>query len=427
MKKNIVVTLCVAVGLVAAGVYGLIIGMNMDKQNQSKRMEQVPMNVSQSEEANEESDTAEGTGSKNTNDSGEKTLTMTFNGITFAVDYAKKLEDEKFEISLEAAVNKGLDYIKDTYGSVFNSVAVHMDTTSTSGIRNGSVAWYAVVEVDNEKRYELTINTQTGEVIDSQAYYIEGEETDKWVKADTSSKQIEYKTEKLDLEAFSDIEVNINHNADVEIVTGDSYGVIIHYYGPNYSIDYRNTDGKLKIEDDVKMTTDWRNYLKEDNYVTIIVPKKSKISNIDIVAASGDISLKDIKAEQLKTLTYSGDSSFVGLSINEGDMQTYSGDIDVKDLQSKAVKLTSISGDITVKGNVYGDNKFEATSGDVEIECSGRESDYSYNLNTTSGSIDVNGETVEEDFGASKSVHNSKDNMIKVTSISGDITIDFDK
>lgn len=51
---------------------------------------------------------------------------------------------------------------------------------------------------------------------------------------------------------FSNVEVNIDYDADVEIVTGDSYGVIIHYYGPNYRIDYSNESGVLKIEDEVK-------------------------------------------------------------------------------------------------------------------------------------------------------------------------------
>lgn len=453
MKKNVLITIGVAVCVVLLGVGGLIISMNMDKNNQSKRMEQVDMNVVRSDDTKsdgEQVDTKEDATNKTTGDNTGKSLTMDFDGITFTVDGDTNLIDEKYEIPLESAINIGLNYIKDTFDTTFKDIAVHMDTTSTSGIRNGSNAWYAVVEVDQKKRYEITVNAQTGGVIDAQEYYKEDASDDKWVKADTSSKRIEYKVEKMNLDAFSDIEVYIEHNTDVEIITGDSYGIILHYYGPDYSIDYSNADGKLKIEDAIVMKkTDSFNIQdrnNEYNYVTIIVPKESKFSNIDIAARSGDISMKDIYADQLKTLSYSGDSSFVEVSINEGDMQTYSGDILVNKIQSNTAKITSISGDIVMKeiqsnkvnvtstsgdiivnGDLYGNSTFEATSGDVVIECSGEKKDYSYKLDTVSGYIEVAGEEVEDEIGASVNVRNSKENIIKATSTSGDINIDFKK
>ena len=167
--------------------------------------------------------------------------------------------------------------------------------------------------------------------------------------------------------------------------------------------------------------------MKNKNYVTIIVPEDVKLSNIDIEAGSGDISMKDINVEQLYSLAYSGDSTLVNIIANEGDIQAYSGDIDVKDLQSSTVKISSISGDITVKGKVYGNSTFDATSGDIVLACEDREKKYSYNLSTTSGSIMVNDDEVEEDIGARINVQNSNENIIKATSISGDIDIVFGK
>ncbi len=424
MKRNMIVTLCAAAGIVVIGVCGLVISMNIDKQGQSSKVEQVPMNVTSSKDENEE-DTKVETIDKNTNGNIEAT-TFLFDATAIIVEHDRNIKDEGFEISFESAVMIGLEYIRDTYGGTFDTIDVKMDTTSTSGILSGSVAWYEVVEMDNNKRYEITINTQTGEVMNVQEYYKENASYNKWVKADTSSKNNEYKVEKLDLEAFSNIEVNIEYNADVEIVTGDSYGVILHYYGPDYSIDYSNESGVLRIADDVTDKAYEMSNQRENNYVTIIVPGDTNLSTVDIIATSGDISLKAVQTKDIKTLTYSGDSSFVDMIIGSGDLQTYSGDIDVKNLQSSTVKMTSISGDITVKGKVYGSSTFEATSGDVVIACKEQEKRYSYNLSTISGSIGINGKVVEDEIGAEKNVQNSKENIIKATSTSGDIDIAFE-
>lgn len=424
MKRNTIVTLCAAAGIVVIGLCGLVISMNIDRQGQSSKVEQVPMNVTSSKDENEEGAKV-GAIDTNSNRNQEAT-TFLFDAIAVVVEHDRNIKEEDFEISFESAVMIGLEYIRDTYGGTFDTIDVKMDTTSTSGILSGSVAWYEVVEMDNNKRYEITINTQTGEVMNVQEYYKENASDNKWVKADTLSKNNEYKVEKLDLEAFSNIEVNIEYNADVEIVTGDSYGVILHYYGPDYSIDYSNESGVLRIADDVTDKAYEMSNQRENNYVTIIVPGDTNLSTVDIIATSGDISLKAVQTKDIKTLTYSGDSSFVDMIIGSGDLQTYSGDIDVKDLQSSTVKMTSISGDITVKGKVYGNSTFEATSGDVVIACGDQEKRYSYNLSTISGSIGVNGKVVEDEIGAKKSVQNSKENIIKATSTSGDIDIVFE-
>lgn len=425
MKRNTIVTLCIAVGVVVIGVCGLIIGMSIDKKGQNGKMEQVPMNVSQVEEENEEN-TEDETINKSTRDDSIQATAFEFEGTAVIVEYDKNLEDEDFEIPLEAAVKIGLEYIKDTYGVTFNTIDVQMETTLASGILSGSVAWYEVVEMDNDKRYEITINTQTGEVMNAEGYYKENASDDKWVKADTSSKNNEYKIEKLDLDDFSNVEVNIDYNADVEIVTGNSYGIIIHYYGPDYSIAYSNENGVLRIKDKAKEKEYNIGNQRDDNYVTIVIPADTKLSNVNILATSGDISLKAIQAKDIETLTYSGDSSFVDMIIGIGDLQTYSGDIDVKGMQSSNVDMTSISGNITVKGKLYGNSTFEATSGDIVLACEDEEKKYSYNLSTTAGSIAVDGKVVEDDIGAKRSVQNSKENIIKATSTSGDIDIAFD-
>ena len=424
MKRNTVVTLCIAVGVVVTGVCGFIISMNIDKKGQNSKMEQVPMNVSQVEEENEESVTQ----GNNTNNNTEpiSVKTMEFEGIEFQVESDVNIDDKEFEISLDNAVNIGLEYITKTYlyYTTFETIDVKFATTSTSGIRSGSVAWNGIIEVDGDKRFEITINTQTGDVMDAQMYY---KEKDQWVKEDDSSVRKEYKVEKLNLDAFWNIDVNIDYDADVEIIKGDSYGVIIHYIGPDYSINYTNEDGNLKIDDNgpvlkKQMTI---NIQQEKNYVTIIIPEDARLANINIEATSGDISLKGLIVNQLHLLTSSGDSSLVNVSTDKGDIQTTSGDITARDLQSNTLKMETTSGDITVKGNVYADSTFDATSGDIVIECSDQEKMYSYELATTAGSIGVNGKIVEDDIGSSKTVENSKENIIKATSTSGDIDIAF--
>ncbi|WP_310604699.1 DUF4097 family beta strand repeat-containing protein [Anaerosporobacter sp.] len=463
MKKNTIITACVAIGVVVIGVGGLIIGMNKDWNNQSTKMESRPLddvmaqNAKDEEElAKQEVDTAE-TGTQDTS----KMQLMEFDGMQFYVESAGNIDDDAFEIPLKSAVDIGLTYVKDNYSEALEGISFRMETTSASGIKNGSVAWYEVIEMNDRKRYEITINSKTGEVLDAQAYYKEKASDERWVNASASSTCIQYKVEKLNLDAFSKIDVDIDYNASVEMVTGDSYGVIFNYYGPDYEIEYKNENGELTINDIIDGKVEDLMGQNQNNYVTIIVPKDSKLSEIDIVDMRGDISMKAIQVDKINTLALNGDSTFVEMVVKEGLLQTSAGDINVKDMQGTDVELVTINGDIVMNGKINSDWSYDATSEKVIITSTETEEKYSYCLSNKTGKIIVNGKNLAQEQDINKTVekttsaleeneevdaagntstgaesilttetsNESKNeiNKITATTISGDVELEFDK
>lgn len=430
MKKNTIVTMCIAIGVVGIGVAGLIIGMNLDQTSQARNIEQVPITstsvVEDTKSQTKENDTNEDESENQTKEKEESSNQIQYDGKTILINSNSSVDASNLEISMKEAARIGLNYLKTSYSEEFDTCDISMETVIMSGIKNGSVSWSEVIEVDNERRYELSVDAQTGEVLDSASYYKVDGDSQEWVKAEGNAKNRTVKVEKLNIEAFTKIDVDMNYSADVEIVKGNSYGVVLNYRTDNYKMEYENKDGKLQISDKIlKQTENINSNITARNYVTIIVPKDAKFSTITIKTTSGDIAVKDINTESLTTLAYSGDSTFGSITAKKIESESYSGDINVKNVQTDGMKLNALSGDIIIEGNVNGKTICDAVSGDIEITCKSKENQYSYDLNSVSGCIQV-GNRVEDD-GPTVSVKSSKskENHIEATTTSGDITIEF--
>ena len=347
MKKNTIVTMCIAIGVVGIGVAGLIIGMNLDQTSQARNIEQVPITstsvVEDTKSQTKENDTNEDESENQTKEKEESSNQIQYDGKTILINSNSSVDASNLEISMKEAARIGLNYLKTSYSEEFDTCDISMETVNMSGIKNGSVSWSEVIEVDNERRYELSVDAQTGEVLDSASYYKVDGDSQEWVKAEGNAKNRTVKVEKLNIEAFTKIDVEMNYSADVEIVKGNSYGVVLNYRTDNYKMEYENKDGKLQISDKIlKQTENINSNITARNYVTIIVPKDAKFSTITIKTTSGDIAVKDINTESLTTLAYSGDSTFGSITAKKIESESYSGDINVKNVQTDGMKLNAL-------------------------------------------------------------------------------------
>lgn len=101
---------------------------------------------------------------------------------------------------------------------------------------------------------------------------------------------------------------------------------------------------------------------------------------------SGNINVRDMKADRFEFNTMSGDVSLKNIELNsEMTGKTMSGDLVAKDINSKELSLGSISGDCKMCGNAD-KVKISTVSGDAEINVNGVKSVY---VTTVSGDSEI--------------------------------------
>jgi len=292
------------------------------------------------------------------------------------------------------------------------------------------------------------------------------------------------------LNEFNSVKIKAS-SEDVRFIPSDYYGLEICTTKntddkPKWGIE----NGQLNVETARDKGAihffdfNFMNFNYNENYIKIYYPKDASFKDIVVNLSSGDINLSKIKSEKLEievasgninadidkcnVLTVSassGDIKLSGTSVEKLNMNTTSGniiseiddcanivasassgDISIKNkrqlpasLNAKATsgsvnvsgevwnspKIESSSGDITISGDLKGNSNLEATSGDVKIHLSGTISEYTYDLSASSGTIVLDREKFERQF-LSTGVSTS-DNLIKVKTSSGDITIEFKK
>ncbi len=451
MKRNTVITMCVALVVVVFCVGGLVFGMTVDQNQQMSNVEQVPIDfVSNKTDSNQQTSNNQQTDNslQTTNDQqtanseqleSKEQITMNqqttipYEGKELAIVCDTDMDDSDLEIKLGEAVPIALNYIKDNIvNQLEEPLEVEASTITMSGIRSGSVDWNIKIDSNKENRYEITVNAQTGEVVKSSSYYRVDTESDEWAKVELESGQRVVKIEKLDLEAFTQIDVNFDYYGDVELIQGDSYGVILKYSTENnYKMSYSNQDGVLQLSDyktreSQKQVIIDSNY-NLSNYATIIVPKDAKLSEVKMKTFSGEIVVKDMGIDTLIATTTSGDCSFTNVTGNTVQADTTSGDVIIKDVNSGNLILDAISGDVHILGYEQGKINCSVTSGDTEIQCKGKETEYSYEVKAVTGSITIGNQTIAQDkWSKTKTTANySETNQIKAKTVSGDITIGF--
>lgn len=105
---------------------------------------------------------------------------------------------------------------------------------------------------------------------------------------------------------------------------------------------------------------------------------------------SGDITLKDIHADDLSANTTSGDITLDRVLISGMiDLDTTSGDIELDEVDSEAANFSTGSGDIS--GDILSGKDFRADSGSGEIRVPQSDSNAGiWDLSTGSGDIDLN-------------------------------------
>lgn len=264
-------------------------------------------------------------------------------------------------------------------------------------------------------------------------------------------------TETVDLEPFDELIIDVA-SIDVEVVKGDDYKFEM-CVPEELKAEITQNNNSLKIkEPKINFSFNFNtNNLTQHIYYKVFVPDtdviKTEITSTSgdilvsdvnpsgkIIMTSGDGKITNIESDNLNVQATSGEIEIENGNIDNLNIETTSGDVNLKDVNSEKIKSHTTSGEI-VYNNVSTDEmtsvstsgdfdgsgikaeviNVTCTSGEVELDIVGKQSEYDYQIHTTSGDIKVGTVKTEHEY----STKENTGREICVDATSGNVSIDF--
>lgn len=225
------------------------------------------------------------------------------------------------------------------------------------------------------------------------------------------------------LENIHDLDVTAI-SAPVRIKEGENFSITIVQNNDRLEIGYQIKDGRLTVKERKIPGLNLNIGNIKANEIEISMPAGVSLDGVQLRAVSGniDLDLENAAAEAVKIDTVSGHVKADGLTADEAELQSVSGRLELDADVSRRTTLHSVSGKIQADGRLTGEIHAETVSGGVELEIKGQPDQYQYNCSSTSGRIQIDGQSFKRS--ASKS---GGPNRVSVDTVSGKIQLEFDK
>lgn len=266
-----------------------------------------------------------------------------------------------------------------------------------------------------------------------------------------------------DSEAFKKIIVD-SSTIDINIRKGDGYSVT--YFVPEDSIpEISNNNGVLDInttEDNGFTFFDFTFMDFDDNnpYITITTPyedytdfkvktstgdvtvtdvkfegeikastgdiriNSGELGYVDITTSTGDITVDKIKSVSITANTSTGETRLINSSVSEKlFINTSTGDIELSNDTLGRFEVEGSTSDVTVNNSEIDKVKISVSTGEVSLGLKGDETDYSLDLHSSTGDIEIGNDEYDKNLVREKNTANT----IYVHTSTGDIDIDFNK
>jgi lia operon protein LiaG len=281
-----------------------------------------------------------------------------------------------------------------------------------------------------------------------------------------------------DLTSFKNIDIDAGFT-DVEFVSSDTYGIEIKSDNARWDRLLENDTLTISLVRNSRVQIMNFNFLPiVRNYVKIFIPNDSVLGTITVKTSSGDVNLRDIRAESIDINSTTGNIRLYGISSNylqtsstsgniigsvlqansfihntrtgDGRLQVMnverfsaestSGDLTItgsdlvmasitartgniigNDILLLNANVQTTSGDIRLNGEFLGEMEIQARTGDVRVSTSGERNDYSYTLSSRTGTIRLDGERFSNEITSRP----TQERHIAITTTSGDINLSF--
>jgi len=159
--------------------------------------------------------------------------------------------------------------------------------------------------------------------------------------------------------------------------------------------------------------------------ITITVPTGFIAENLTLDVGAGDVKADTLSTKngsftvnagkfEVNHLQVSGDSEY---NIGAGDML-------LKDLQADNISVDCGVGNVSIDGVIKGDNSVSVGVGKAELNLTGNEQDYAYQIDSGIGNVIINGESYH-DTKKHQAGYESAQNRFSLDCGIGNITIDY--
>ena len=258
----------------------------------------------------------------------------------------------------------------------------------------------------------------------------------------------EHEISEFGIEAFTKINVS-TVSARVELIPSDRYGVEAKLSECAEEVEWSVEGGRLMVGGDSWEVLNIMNFnfsaIGGDYFVKVYYPEgvemdevlvsttsgdvgvaRTIVKNIDVETVSGRIGVEVLGSRKISLESTSGSIDLIGdlETVAEVRVETVSGSVVISDLGWNSLDVETVSGAVEVSGRASGQSNISTVSGSVALRIDGRASDFSYDIESMSGSVLVN----DRGMGHSANYESwgtPEDRRILVETVSGGIRLDF--
>ena len=191
------------------------------------------------------------------------------------------------------------------------------------------------------------------------------------------------------LEGITSVEVDVDCG-DLRLQKGEEFAVSLGWNLRNYTMRYWVEDGVLKVEDESWGGGKWGDNFNVECKMILTVPAEWALDVLRLSTEFGDIEVD------------------VDITAGEVDLSTSMGDVVCRSLQAR---------DLEAKSDL----------GDVVIHLPGEQEEYTWDLETSMGTLTVDGQTQNSGMGDITALGGDGPNYVEAEAAMGDIQIHFSK
>ena len=232
----------------------------------------------------------------------------------------------------------------------------------------------------------IHIGGENGIHVDSGGVSIGGDSGIHVGLGDAGEKQV---LESGKLEGITSVEVDVDCG-DLRLQKGEEFAVSLGWNLRNYTMRYWVEDGVLKVEDESWGGGKWGDNFNVECKMILTVPAEWALDVLRLSTEFGDIEVD------------------VDITAGEVDLSTSMGDVVCRSLQAR---------DLEAKSDM----------GDVVIHLPGEQEEYTWDLETSMGTLTVDGQTQNSGMGDITALGGDGPNYVEAEAAMGDIQIHFSK
>jgi hypothetical protein len=236
---------------------------------------------------------------------------------------------------------------------------------------------------------------------------------------------------------ITDVDMEIEF-AKVKIIKGDSFSINAENVPVNF-IESHVENGTWTVRQDndyvynffgAKIHLDdirhWRWWGYEEPTITITIPDNFTAGSFKLDIGAGDVMIEEVVASEADFIVSAGRLVIENASISEKSYyEVGAGSIELKELQANDVSIDCGVGSIFIEGTITGNNDIICGVGKVELLLDGEEDDYSYEIESGVGSINI-GDDYYSGVSSEKVINNDGTaGVFKLDCSVGNITVDF--